>query len=262
VNIDRYHRQRVLTLFFTALTALPMAFSVGAYECPKLKVAGPDQWSPNSYFDSQSKQHEGLGYALLQTISEKQHIPYQILTNLPWKRVLKYSQEGKIDLIVAIYQSAERESFIEFSAPYFTNDIKIYVRKGREFTFNSLPDLLGKKGLFPAGASYGDEFDNFATQLDLEGKTEIDELFLYLTRNTADYAIQEYNRAQVYIQDNQLQHDIVALPKSLVEAPVRMGFSLAGDCTGLLTKFKQELTRMRTSGELRALQATYKSTAP
>lgn len=239
-----------------------MAFTVAAYECPKLKVAGPDQWSPNSYFDSQSKQHEGLGYALLQTISEKQHIAYQILTNLPWKRVLKYSQEGKIDLIVAIYQSAERERFIEFSAPYFTNDIKIYVRKGREFSFNSLPDLLGKKGLFPAGASYGDDFDNFAIQLDLEGKTKIDELFLYLTRNTADYAIQEYNRVQRYIQDHQLQHDIVALPKSLLEAPVRMGFSLASDCAGLLTKFKQELTRMRTSGELRALQAMYKSAAP
>jgi polar amino acid transport system substrate-binding protein len=246
---------------FIVLSTLPVAFTVAAYECPKLKVAGPDQWSPNSYFDSNSNQHEGLGYALLQTISEKQNIPYQILTNLPWKRVLKYSQEGKVDLIVAIYQSAERQQFIEFSQPYFSNDIKIYVHKGREFSFAALPDLLGKKGLYPAGASYGDEFDDFAKQLDLEGKTQINELFLYLTKNTADYAIQEYSRAQVYIRDNKLEQDIVALPQSLLQVPVRMGFSLASDCTGLLTKFKQEYLRMRDSGELSKLQASYRAKA-
>lgn len=225
--------------------------------CKKINVAGPDQWSPNSYFDVKSQSHQGLGYELLHKISEKQQIPYHILPNLPWKRVLKYTQEGQVDLIVAVYQSVERESFIEFSEPYFTNNIKIYVHKGQEFNFQALPDLQGKKGLFPAGASYGDEFDTFAKHLDLEGKTNIDELFMYLTKNAADYAIQESTRAEVFITENNLSNDIAALPQSLLNVPVRLGFSRNSSCSHLVTKFKAEFNQMIKTGELAKLQANY-----
>jgi polar amino acid transport system substrate-binding protein len=245
-----------------SVVILLISFALGAQDhrsmdCKQINVAGPDQWSPNSYFDAKSQSHQGLGYVLLQKIADKQQIPFQILQNLPWKRVLKYTEEGNVDLIVAIYQSEERERFIEFSEPYFTNNIKIYVYKGREFRFNALTDLQGKKGLYPSGASYGDKFDSFAKNLDLEGKTNISELFMYLSRNTVDYAIQESTVANVFITANKLEKDVVALPQSLLNVPVRLGFSRNSGCNKLVDKFKTEFKKMLDNGELADLQVRY-----
>lgn len=222
--------------------------------CKQIKVAGPDEWNLNSQFDPKTQSRQGLGYEIFQNIAEKQQIPYQILHNIPWQRVLKYSEEGQVDLIVAIYKSDRRERFVQFSEPYFFNDIKIYVRHGQEFNFQTLKDLQGRKGLFPSGASYGDDFDAFIPNLDLVGKTSINELFMYLVRGAVDYAIQDSARAKSYITENQLGNDIVALPTSLLKVPLRFGYSRKSRCANLLEKFQVEYQRLITTGGINKLQ--------
>lgn len=226
-------------------------------ECKQLKVAGPDEWNQNSYFDAKSQRHQGLAYALLHKISESQQIPYEILPHVPWKRVLKYAEDGEVDIIVAIYHSIPRERFIEFSAPYVSNDVKIYVQKGKEFDYKSFADLTGKKGLWPAGASYGDEFDTFAQKLDLIGKANINELFLYLARGTVDYALQDSSRATRYISENRLTKKIVALPQSLLSVPVRFGYSRNSRCGDLIEKFNTEYQHMFDTGAVAEFQSNY-----
>ena len=229
-------------------------------ECKQLKIAGPDEWNQNSYFDAKNQRHQGLAYALLDKVSESQQIPYEVLPNLPWKRVLKYAEDGEIDIIVAVYQSLERERYIQFSEPFITNDVKIYVQKGKEFDYKNFKDLRGKKGLWAAGASYGDEFDTFAQKLDLIGKANINDLFLYLARGTVDYAIQNSTRATSYINENGLNDKIVALPKSLLTVPVRFGYSRNSRCGALIEKFKSKYQHMFETGELAEFQTNYVET--
>ena len=229
-------------------------------ECKQLKVAGPDEWNQNSYFDAKSQRHQGLAYALLHKIAESQQLPYEILPNVPWKRVLKYAENGEVDIIVAIYQSAERERYVEFSEPFINNDVKIYVQKGREFDYKRFADLIGKKGLWPAGASYGDEFDTFAHRLDLVDKANIDDLFMYLERGTVDYALQNSDRATHYIEQNNLNKKIVALPQSLLSVSVRFGYSRKSRCGALIEKFKTEYQHMFETGELSEFQTNYVET--
>ncbi|KXI30376.1 substrate-binding periplasmic protein [Paraglaciecola hydrolytica] len=223
-------------------------------ECKEIKVAGPDQWNANSSFDPTSQSHKGFAYDILQKIAQKQQIPYTVLPDLPWQRALKYAEDGQVDMIVSIYQSAERERYLEFSEPLFTNEVKIYVRKGREFNFNAFEDLKGKKGLFPAAGSYGDEFDTYAQNLDLEGKTTIADLFMYLSKGTADYAIQNENRASYYLTESGLDTKIVALANPLLNVSARLGYSRKSRCGGLLQKFKAEFQHMHATGELATLQ--------
>lgn len=253
----RSYLRSILTAFTIIMPVELLAQEYNLAECKQLKVAGPNEWNQNSYFDAKSQRHQGLAYALLQNISESQHIPYEILPNVPWKRVLKYAKDGEVDIIVAIYHSMPRESFIEFSPPYVTNDVKIYVQKGQEFDFKTFADLKGKKGLWPAGASYGDEFDTFAQKLDLIGKANINDLFMYLARGTVDYALQDSSRAAHYISENGLDNKIVALPQSLLSVPVRFGYSLKSRCTALIEKFKTEYQHMFETGELAAFQSSY-----
>ena len=228
-------------------------------ECKTLKVAGPDQWSENSTFDPTNQSNKGLGYILLQKIAERQQIPYKILADLPWQRVLKYAEDGQLDIIVSIYQNAQRENYLEFSEPVFTNNVRIYVRKGKEFSFTSFADLKGKKGLIPTGGSYGDDFDNYAENLDLMGKTTIADLFVYLSRGAADYAIQNENRASSYISANNLNEELVALDAPLLSVPARLAYSRNSRCDNLLQKFKHEFNQMASSGEIAQIRADYLS---
>lgn len=249
-------------LLLTLCLLLPLELAAQSYrvtQCKELRVAGPDQWSINSTYDPTSQSNKGLGYALLQKVAEKQQIPYKILPNLPWQRVLKYAEDGQLDIVVSIYQNAQRERFLEFSEPVFTNRVKIYVRQGNEFEFRSFADLNGKKGLIPVGASYGDEFDEYAKNLDLIGKTTIADLFVYLSRGAADYAIQNESRASSYIVENSLEGQIVALAAPLLNVSARLGYSRNSPCSDLLQKFKQEFKQMTVSGEIALLRSHYLS---
>lgn len=250
----------VLTLFIPNTPEAAPDYKLA--ECKKITVAGPDQWNPNSYFDTKSQRNKGLGYALFERIAETNKIPYQVLSNLPWQRVLKYAEDGQVDIIVVIYQSLQRSQYIEFSQPYFTDNIKIYVKKGHEFNFSTIKDLQGKNGLFPAGASYGDQFDSNANNLNLVGKTHINELFMYLIKETADYAIQESTRAGRFLSENKLEQQIVALPHTFLDVPVRLGFSRNSRCSNLVNKVKSGFQNIVQSGELAALQAQYTTHSP
>lgn len=222
-------------------------------QCKQLKVAGPDEWSPNSFFDEKTNSFRGLGYSILQRVAESEGIPYVLLPAIPWQRVLKYARQGEVDIIVAIYQNIERQQYIEFSEPYISNDARLYVRKGEEFTYRGFDDLVDKRGLLPSGASYGEEFDSFAKRLELIGKHNISDIFLYLSRGAADYAIQEKTRARHFIAQHQLGDRIVELPLSLSIVPVRMGFSLHSKCENYLNRFKQRYAQLLTSEELHEL---------
>lgn len=79
---------------------------------------------------------------------------YQVeLKILPWARVLKEGEAGKIDVVFGLWRSPEREGWIAFSEPIVDNEIGIFRKKGEPLKFASLADL--KAAGAPLGAVRG-----------------------------------------------------------------------------------------------------------
>jgi polar amino acid transport system substrate-binding protein len=62
---------------------------------------------------------------------------------LPWARVLKEGEAGKIDVIFGMWRSPEREGWVAFSEPLVDNEVGLYRRHGAAPTFTTLAELKG-----------------------------------------------------------------------------------------------------------------------
>lgn len=74
---------------------------------------------------------------------------------IPWKRQLEYLKNGEVHLAMGASKTRGREEYAYYSAPYRTETIELYVRKGESslFNFTSLEDIIGKP--FQLGISRG-----------------------------------------------------------------------------------------------------------
>jgi len=63
---------------------------------------------------------------------------------LPWARVLKEGQAGKVDVIFGLWRSAEREAWIAFSEPVLENQLGLMRRRGGALTETTLEGLKAR----------------------------------------------------------------------------------------------------------------------
>jgi len=146
----------VLFLFYTL-----NCFSL---ECKQLRIAsGVINWAPLSYQNQETFQFQGVAFDIAEEVAKSLDLS-MIILDLPWKRLLWYLETGELDMALAIYKNKERENKYLYTAPYFSNEARIFVKKGREFSFNRLEDLVDRAGVVPAGASFGEDFDSFAKE--------------------------------------------------------------------------------------------------
>jgi polar amino acid transport system substrate-binding protein len=78
----------------------------------------------------------------------------------PWTRVLSYLRSEKVDGIIAIWHSKERDSFIRFSDHYLTNDLVFISHVKRPFEYRKFSDLKGKKVGVIHKYAYDEEFNS------------------------------------------------------------------------------------------------------
>ncbi|TMN70854.1 transporter substrate-binding domain-containing protein, partial [Pseudoalteromonas maricaloris] len=66
---------------------------------------------------------------------------YQFI-NVPWGRALKMLAEGKLDMMLSVTRTSEREQFAYFIGPQRMETIVFAMNRSRPFTVNSLTDLF------------------------------------------------------------------------------------------------------------------------
>ena len=92
----------------------------------------------------------------------------------PVKRLWEYLESGKIDGCVTLVPTKAREEYLIFStSPLLKSYTRVFVKKGREFPFASVNDLVGKK----IGILIGWETENKAfNQAIKEGTVQTEEV--------------------------------------------------------------------------------------
>ena len=208
----------------------------GAQECKIIKVGGVSGWWPITYVNPVTQDHEGLALDLIKHISQQLAVPIQLDVSMPWKRVLAYLVSGKFDMILGIYRVDERESLFQFTAPYFENEVKVFVLKENTFTFDDFSNLESRVGAVPLGGSFGEEFSAYAKANDLalqylEGKAQMVDMLL---ARRIDYFIQDHIDTLLFLKSQGLQEKIVALPHSVSTEPVHFAFSRQSPCQDLV----------------------------
>lgn len=154
----------------------------------------------------------------------------------PWIRCQKYVETGRIDVNVCGFINDTRKGYSTFTRlPMGINEISIFVRKGREFRFESLEDLAGKHAIMLDGVSIGQTNDTF-----LENNTILHRLetrlqaFRFLEAGRADFLVTGKQIGLLQRDLHNFEDKITVLPRPVVRGPLHISISHKSPFAGKL----------------------------
>jgi len=232
---------------------------INAQECRVMNVGGADEWFPVSYINIKNQNPEGIAYDFAKIVGEKLGVLTEIDAITPWKRMLHYLKQGDIDMAAALYWTRERSELYQYTDPYLINEARIFVKAGREFIFKKFEDLIGRTGGIPTGGSFGESFDRFAKEyeLNLIGVGSKDQLAKMLMQERTDYFIQDYLDGMMYLKKNELQNKISVLPNPVSITNVYFAISRQSPCLQYVFQINEIIKESKQNGVLQSIIGKY-----
>ncbi len=84
-------------------------------------------WRPVDYIDENGK-YQGIGADYIDLISKKIGQKIELVKTKDWMEVIAFAKEGKCDLVSMMSKTPEREKYLDFTTPYFSNKNVIVTR--------------------------------------------------------------------------------------------------------------------------------------
>ena len=247
-----------ITVFCVMISAC-LTSIINVQACQVLRVAGANNWLPVAYTNKDTGEPEGIAYDFAKIVGKELNIPIEIDATLPWKRVLHYLEHGEIDMTVSLYWTKERDAKYQYTKSYHKNEARVFVVKGKEFSFEKFEDLIGRIGGLMIGTTIGEEFDAFAIdhKLRLEGVKTMKQITKKLLKGRNDYFISDYLHGMLFLKEAGLQGQIVALPHTVSTASVHIALSRHSPCLALLPQINAVIETSIQDGTLQTIVDKY-----
>ena len=243
------------TLIF--LTLCSFSHTIWAQSCDKLRVAGSNKWVPIAY----SENARGIAYDLSRYIAEQLDLPIEINSKTSWARNMRNLESGDIDFIAGVYSTEERKTKFLMTQAFSQDTLNLYVKKGDEFPFQTLEDLIDKRVDVRRSSSNGQAFDEFAkSQLSPQLLNTVDtyeQLFLRLDRGRTDYVILDTYTSNQVLKKLNLQDEIVTLKQPLVTNPIHFVISKRSPCAKHFNSIDGIIHKAKENGKLDAIHQVY-----
>jgi ABC-type amino acid transport substrate-binding protein len=168
---------------------------------------------------------------------------------LPWDRAMHRLRSGKLDAMLVLNRTAERDQYIKYSVAYAEIPVSVFVPKGHSFMFSNLADLIGKTGIVVQGEKFGKKFETFRPKLTLLTVTTTQQLAGMLSKKRADYAISQNYAFLSEAKRLKLTDKYDVLPHTITSTAIYVGFSKKSQFIKYLHKFNTAIMKMKEKGK-------------
>ncbi|MDV7338097.1 transporter substrate-binding domain-containing protein [Terasakiella sp. A23] len=221
-----------------------------AEECTAFSGNGVNNWYPFSY-RTEEGHLTGVMVDGMREALKRVGLKLTIQVDRPWKRIIYDLENAHVDMVLGAYWNSERAEKFHYSEAMGTDELRIFVKSGKEFTFHAFADLIGRSGMHLLGGSLGDEFDTFSQKhLDLQEVPQSDAIITMLQNDRADYGILGYVEGLKFIHTQKLEGEITALPKAILANAMHVMISKEATCAHKLEAVNQAIKDMKTDGTL------------
>ena len=182
---------------------------------------------------------------------------------LPWGRALALMRQGERDCIFTIFQTPEREQFLDFSRESLIPQIiYFYARDDHSVRFEGdFAALAGLRVGTVLSVNYGARFEAARPQLAIREVATLEQNFRKLTLGRVDLIPSNVYTAS-YTLDKllgaELAGHIVKLPQAIDSVPSYIAFAKGRQLTALRDQFDRGLRALIASGEYRRLLERYR----
>lgn len=245
-------------LLFAVLLSASQPTTAGT--CNALNVSGYTGWIPLLIQDSAGDPLTGVAIDLMEEIGRELQLPV-VFKILPWKRSLQYLEKGHIDVILGIYKTRSRAKIFHYTEPILLNQTRVFVLKSKTFKFETLQDLIGRHGEILLGASFGDDFDQFARKhLTITGQASYLPSIKKLLKGNIDYMLSDYTDVLYALHKYGYAQQIIALPKVISTLEVYFAISKTSDCAHLAGEISERLESLKSNGKFSEIMQRYTGT--
>ncbi len=224
--------------------------------CTQVKLNGSGVWYPVSMRQKTQDVLGGVFPELAGDIFQTLDTPVEIGPDMPWNRLLTLLESGSYDVLAGAYFTKPRQEKFGVSQAVMTEEVGVFIRKGLSDRPKTLEDLVGLRGVVPFGASFGEDFDNFAADKLTIDRQPVDEPNTYmrlLMEDKADYLVIARQDGAMMISEADAGDHVVELPWPAAVNTLHFLFSKATPCIALLERFNAVLEARKASGALEAL---------
>ena len=200
----------------------------------------------------------GLGVDIVREIAQR--LGHKIKIEIfPFKRALRMIETGRADAFIGPYKSEEREAFMIYTQSYFYQDpMAFYVRESNEFQWDgSLSSLTGKKIGLTRGWSYGTEFDQFRSQLNIFEVENIEASLKMLLFDRIELVASHPRAANRVIDLLNIRGQVKMILPPIIVNKGYFGFSRKRDLGSFIDQFDSEFNKMVSSGEIQRMNQAY-----
>jgi polar amino acid transport system substrate-binding protein len=256
-TIKRFTRFTCLVLIAGALSACDGTTNpAGPASRDTIVASGHPEWPPIMF--QRGSVIDGAGPALVKKIFDDLGVAVSFPHTGTWDEVQAKARTGEVDILVAAYQTAEREGYMVYSDAYTTDPVAIFVAKGKAFPFNNWEELIGKEGIAMIGDSYGQAFDDFAAaRLALRRVTTAAEAFGLVASGQAEYLLYSLYAGNDQLKRTGTASQFESLPRFVIEENFYITISRKSRYVTYLTLINQEIAKNKANGTVTALIAEY-----
>jgi polar amino acid transport system substrate-binding protein len=256
---------RVLRKWFWVPTLL--SFSVLAeggarFSCDTLVVSGNPEYPPLLWPSSRMPGHlTGAVPQLVREIAEPLGIRVEVLDVGTWARVQRQAELGEIDLVAGAFITSERIGYLDYVLPPMIHlETSVWVPKSHQFDYRYWPDLKGKQGSTLINNSFGERFDQYATDnLEIVAVRSIEQSFLMAQAGRVDYVLYEQLQGHVKLTRLGLADDFKPLEPAISREGLFFAFPKRSACNSeaLREAFMARLSKLTDEGRLPVLVSEY-----
>ena len=118
---------------------------------PEISMCVDPDWAPFERLNARGE-HEGIAADLLRLLASRAGLTLRIHVTPDWDASLAASKAGKCQLLGFLNQSPDRDAWLLFTQPYFT-DANVLISREEHPSVASLGDFVGARIALPSGTS-------------------------------------------------------------------------------------------------------------
>ncbi|MDO6562036.1 transporter substrate-binding domain-containing protein [Amphritea sp. 1_MG-2023] len=217
------------------------------------------EWKP--YQMLENNRITGLDIALLKAIMDHAGCPYQ-LKNIPWERTKRYIKSGEIDLAIGASKTPERASWANFSEPYRSETMAIFVRTDEYPIWNAAHNFEQLARLTPRaavihGAFYGEAWNQIKDELQVHQLSQYEQLFKMLHIRRTNIVLNDLYNGKVLLQEFGFEDQITTLDWHASIDQIHFMFSQKTVPQADIDRINHSIRQLRQSGRLEEIISAY-----
>lgn len=221
------------------------------------------------YHFTQDEKVEGISIRIIEEAFRRIETPIEFKA-IPWSRALNWLKAGKIDAMVGVFMTADREEYIDYSkVPLSKAQIHLFVTEDSDIKYSEDLTLLSHLSFgVKKDFSYGPYFDGLVAQKKLT-KLNVDvgipQLLVKLCTGVTDIVVGERGNTEYVF--NQLSKQtypqlerckqIIALTPAIDARLAFLAYSKKNKLNHIRVQFDEAMKSMKQDGSLHRIIESY-----